>query len=209
MGAVIQEPPTDDERSAGGTASYKASLPGGVMAPARGDTGADSTAVPWTLLRKMKCTKTPVEVKKLPEPCILKPALNLPKHLPFTASARAKLDILLELPCGPLLLRNTPCLVVDQEMEEILLGRPLLRSLGLDLDSLLTKLVRDGGEVDVSEKLSELAKVGHPLQQHRFIAPHSSPIFPRTPTSTYFRLIAFNLFNFNHEKLPDAANNHQ
>jgi hypothetical protein len=38
------------------------------------------------------------------------------------------------LNCGPLRLRSTEFLVVDDEMDEALLGRPLLKTLGFDLD---------------------------------------------------------------------------
>jgi hypothetical protein len=38
------------------------------------------------------------------------------------------------LNCGPLRLRSTEYLVVDDEMDEVLLGRPLQKTLGFDLD---------------------------------------------------------------------------
>jgi hypothetical protein len=37
------------------------------------------------------------------------------------------------LHCGPLRLRSTEFLVVDDEMDEILLGRPLLKTLAFDM----------------------------------------------------------------------------
>ena len=68
--------------------------------------------------------------------------MQLPEHVSFTASARAKLSITLSLPCEPLRLRPVEFLVVDQDMEETILGRSLLRCLGFDHGDDLEK-VRD------------------------------------------------------------------
>jgi hypothetical protein len=44
-------------------------------------------------------------------------------------------DLTLQLNCGPLILRQTEFLVLDQGMSEILIGRPLLKAIGFDLQT--------------------------------------------------------------------------
>jgi hypothetical protein len=47
-------------------------------------------------------------------------------------SQQAQLNVELSLPAGPLCLLNCKWLIVEQEMDEVLLGRPLLEDLGFD-----------------------------------------------------------------------------
>lgn len=65
------------------------------------------------------------------------------------------MDVRIALPCGFLSLRNVDFWVVDQEMEEILLGRPLLKCVGMDLDKTLTDLYHNRSEVDVANAITE------------------------------------------------------
>jgi hypothetical protein len=44
-------------------------------------------------------------------------------------------DLTQQLNCGPLILRQTELLVLDQGMSEILIGRPLLKAIGFDLEA--------------------------------------------------------------------------
>jgi len=64
------------------------------------------------------------------------------------------MDVTISLPCGNLILRNTEFWVVDQKMGEIILGRPLLRCIGFDLDEVLTKVQTEEGEVDISQRMA-------------------------------------------------------
>ena len=68
----------------------------------------------------------------------------------FTASATVKLCITITLLCGPHRLRNVEILFIDQPMDEILLGRPLLRCLGFDLDTQLEGIRTNMGNADIS-----------------------------------------------------------
>lgn len=54
------------------------------------------------------------------------------------------MDIRLRLPCGLLSLRNSNLWVIDQPMDYILLGRLLLKAIGLDVDKMLMKLCIKG-----------------------------------------------------------------
>ena len=98
-----------------------------------GDYGSDFSAMPRRLLKDLRNAGAIVREQKLNEPLKLSPAIKLPDGVPFTASASVKIDVRISLPCGPLRLRNVQFMVTDQDMEEILLGRPLLKCLGFDI----------------------------------------------------------------------------
>ena len=63
-------------------------------------------------------------------------------ELTVTATRKAKITTTLLLPEGPLRLRNVQYLVFDEEMSEVLMSRPLLNSLGFNLEQNLAR-VRD------------------------------------------------------------------
>jgi hypothetical protein len=48
---------------------------------------------------------------------------------------QAKLTMELQLPAGPLRLQNVKWLVAKNDMDEVLLGRPLLNALGIDAEA--------------------------------------------------------------------------
>lgn len=78
----------------------------------------------------------------------------LPPSVKLSASANVILDLQIVLHCGKLWLRNTEFCVIDQEMTEILLGRPLFKCIGFDLDVFLELLVSSTNKIDVSESHS-------------------------------------------------------
>ena len=164
-------------------ASYKVTFPGAVVFPAMGDCGSDQTAIPMDLYQRIKASGAKVQYVKFDRPLQLEPAFELPKEVVFTASGYTTLDIRLDLPCGQLSIRNVRCWVVDQNKQEALLGRPLLKALGLDLDSVLEKLCRENREVDASATAlqgddptsSKLAAVYSGI---RYDSVHEDPIKP-------------------------------
>ena len=107
-----------------------------------GDIGADESAIPRRILNKLSHEGMQASVEQLPQPIRLSAPVKLPEHVSFTASAVFKLPITLFLPCGPFRLRRVEFLVVHQDMDNILLGRPLPRCLGFNLGDHLEK-VRD------------------------------------------------------------------
>ena len=94
-------------------------------------------------------------LKHLNAPLHLDAAIKLPGNVAFTASAIVKLCITISLPCGPLRLRNVEFLAIDQPMDEILLGRLLLRCLGFDLDTHLEGIRTKMDNADLSSLTSE------------------------------------------------------
>ena len=106
-----------------------------IEAIALGDIGADNRAIPRSVIKSLRQAGVRIPAKKhLNAPLHLDAAIKLAGNVAFTASAIVKLRITISLPCGPLRLRNVELLVIDQPMDEILLGRPLLRCIGFNLD---------------------------------------------------------------------------
>lgn len=73
----------------------------------------------------------------------------------FTVRYIVRMDIRVSLLCGLISLRNADLWVIDHPMVEILLGRPLLKAIGLDLDKLITELCIKGDEEDLANRHAE------------------------------------------------------
>jgi hypothetical protein len=78
-----------------------------------------------------------VSLRTLPKPIAIDLAVQTPGQS-FVVRQQAQLTVELQLPSGPLRLRNVKWLVADKSMDEVLLGRPLLKELGLDAPSHLS-----------------------------------------------------------------------
>jgi hypothetical protein len=78
----------------------------------------------------------------------------------ITADSTVRMIIVISLPCGPLRLRRVEFLVVDQEMDEVLLGRTLLAALGFDLTSHLEKVFDQVDDVDISSDVKASGSSG-------------------------------------------------
>lgn len=137
---------------------------------ALGDIGADESAILRCILNTLGREGIKANIEQLSEPIHLSAALKLLDTVQFTASARVKLSIIISLPCGPLRPRLVEFLVVDQDMDELLLRRPLLRCLGFDLGNHLEKIRTeiDNAEND-SLMLSSLGVIKPRLQAYRSI----------------------------------------
>jgi hypothetical protein len=134
---------------------YKVRLAEGVEVVALGDYGADYSALPKDILQRLTKAGYNVVIYRLPKPikltaCIKSTAAG---DIEITADSMVRVNIVISLPCGPLRLRRVEFLVVDQEMDEVLLGRPLLAALGFDLTSHLEKVFEQVNDMDISSDM--------------------------------------------------------
>lgn len=127
--------------------AYKVTLPGKLTCTGLSDLGEDNSAMPKSLLQSIKNTSVKVNYQNFTEPFHLKASIDLPDGVPFTASEKFRMDIRIALPCGPLSIRKVDSWVVEQGMNKIIFGKPLLKPIGLDLDSLLSGLAEEGKEI--------------------------------------------------------------
>jgi Aspartyl protease len=64
---------------------------------------------------------------------------------------KAKLPLLLKLRAGPLRLRNLIVLVMDGDFDEVLLGRPLLQEIGIDISARLNSRLEELQDADLED----------------------------------------------------------
>ena len=106
-----------------------------------GDYGADRAAVCEKHLQALASRNIFVPVLPLSTPVVLDLAVSSETDAYKVAAKRkARLSLTLQLPEGPMRLRNVEFLVLDQDMPDVLLSRPLLHSLGFNLDSHLARV---------------------------------------------------------------------
>jgi hypothetical protein len=95
------------------------------------DIGADDNVLPSALLKSLEDSGMFVPIRTLPQFRAVELAVKDPK-VEVQVTKQAQLTVELLFPAGPLRLRNVCWLVAENDMDEILLGRPLLKELGLD-----------------------------------------------------------------------------
>jgi hypothetical protein len=98
---------------------------------------------------------------------------------------QAQLTVELKLPAGPLRLRNVPWLVAELAMEEVLLGRPLLKELGLDAPADLAAVRDEFHNMDCSHVSTTMSggKLSRLLVKHDTTSRYPSCI--RSPRCRY------------------------
>jgi hypothetical protein len=155
------------EHSQGSTADptkgrYKVRLAECVEVVALGDYGADYSAISKDLLQQLTTTGYNVGMYQLPKPIKLAAYVKSTRagDIEITADRMVRMNIVISLPCGPLRLRRVEFLVVDQEMDEVLLGRPLLATLGFDLTSHLEKVFDQVDDMDISSDVGASGSSG-------------------------------------------------
>lgn len=100
---------------------------------AKGDSGADWSCIPRSVLKGLTQNGVRPQETELVIPIDLEQATKSKAHT--KARCMVKADVTFHLNCAPLRLRNTEWLVVEDDMSKILLGNPLLKALGFDLDA--------------------------------------------------------------------------
>ncbi|KAL3673108.1 hypothetical protein V7S43_002403 [Phytophthora oleae] len=110
---------------------------GPIRSKALPDTGVDCTILPSSVLRTLEEAVSPdVNVIRLSRPVTVILADGSTK----TCSEEVKLDLQLTTAAGVVHVRQVPCLVLDSEDDELLLGRDTLSSLGIDVNDMLAQL---------------------------------------------------------------------
>jgi predicted aspartyl protease len=97
------------------------------------DTGSDYSTIPRTAADAMIKAGAYVKEKVYDQPKEGQVAFSI-IGAPVVANAEVIVDIKIQLPCGPLCLRRVPFVIIEAEMDEALLGRPLLEILGFCID---------------------------------------------------------------------------
>jgi hypothetical protein len=114
------------------------------------DLGSDDNVLPQSLLTSLESAGMFVPVQSLRQPVKLDLAVQGP-GISTLASRQAQLSIEIQLPTGPLRLINVRWLVCEHEMDEFLLGRPVLHALGIDAEAHLVAARDSLQDLDCSE----------------------------------------------------------
>jgi hypothetical protein len=113
------------------------------------DSGADDNVIPRSLVRKLEDSGIFVPVRSLKTPVKIALALQSP-ILSCEVRQQAQLTVDLHLVAGPLRLRRCNWLIVEQGMDEVLIGRPLLEALGLNACEHLSTVRDEYQDMDCS-----------------------------------------------------------
>ena len=103
------------------------------------DNGSDETLIPRSVIVKLLDAGANVELEELDQPIVLTLADKVTK---VPVREKVCLDLTLTTSCGEVDTQSVICCVWDVPGEEIILGRQLLRSLGIDPQEALEKLVQ-------------------------------------------------------------------
>jgi Ni,Fe-hydrogenase III large subunit len=103
-----------------------------------------------SLLKKLDAAGLFVARTTLENPITVSLAVKVPGAA-ATVKEQAQLTVELHLSAGPLRLRNVQWLITEKVMDEVLLGRPLLRALGLDAPTHLDVVRHNYQDLDSSK----------------------------------------------------------
>ena len=119
-----------------------------------GDYGADHSALSVTHLRALHDAGIFVRSLPLKEPVFVGLALdtqNSNEQSSFKVEQKARVSTTIETLAGPLRFRNVEFLVFEEPMPEVLLSRPVLLSIGFDLEKHLATVHDKYHDADFSD----------------------------------------------------------
>jgi hypothetical protein len=119
--------------------------------PAMPDYGADDNVISQQTIRRLFTLGTFVPTQKLDQPIIVQLTA---KDMTSIAAEKVQLTLTLQLEAGPLRMRKVQFLVLGADFDEVLLGRPILNTLGIDVAEHLNTVRTEFHEHDFSDVTS-------------------------------------------------------
>ena len=145
------EPPAYIESSNESDGRFAATLADKVSVVVNGDYGADHAALGNNHLLELAKANLFVPIIPLEKPITMDLAADgQTEPLKLTADRKARITTTLTTAEGPLRMRNIEYLVFKEQMPEVLLSRPLLMSMGFNLDEHLARVRRQYHNTDFS-----------------------------------------------------------
>lgn len=124
--------------------SIQVSLLGKFVVTVSGDHGADNAAISDKIIEKLAANNIYVPILQFETPITMKLAIKGDNDaLTVKAGRKARTTTTLFTSEGPSTLRIVEYLVFNEEMDEVLLSRPVLQSLGFSLDQHLTRVTEE------------------------------------------------------------------
>lgn len=112
------------------------------------DYGAEDKVVSQQNIRRLSESGTFVPTQRLNQPITLQLTA---KSKTAIAAERVQLTLTLQLEAGPLRMRNVQFLVLEEDFDEVLLGRPIMNMLGIDVTEHLNTVRVEFNDMDFSE----------------------------------------------------------
>ena len=131
-----------------------------------GDSGFDFNAISSSTFEKVKEAKSSIKTETFEKPIELHGTFKTDK-VKFTASGKAKLTFTLYLPGTnvPVRVHGVYFIIVDDTMDEILLGRPFLEAIDFDLNDHLQRVHKLTHEKNIGDINTENIKLAAPQYQ--------------------------------------------
>jgi hypothetical protein len=111
------------------------------------DSGADDNVMPRSLVERIEESGLFIPIRTLKTPVRVDMAFQEP-GITAKVHHQAQLTVELHLAAGLLRLRNCKWLIVEHDMDEVLLGRPLIQALGLDAAEHLSAVRDEYNNID-------------------------------------------------------------
>ncbi|KAG3001276.1 hypothetical protein PC121_g9611 [Phytophthora cactorum] len=112
------------------------------------DTGADQSVISSSMANSLRAVQPGLEVISLPSPV----SVTLADGRAQACAMEVTLDLELVTIAAPVSLRSVPCLVLDGDGDEFLLGKDALKRLGIDVDQALAQLADSTLLVDENDE---------------------------------------------------------
>lgn len=145
-----------------GDARYKVTINDSVSEIELGDSGSHVSTIPRRVLDAKPEAGTTRQRTHFEQTKQLQSAVKSSKKVPSTASMQVRVNFLLVSRAGGLLhLRNFDFWVINEDLDEIILGRPLLYFIRFDLDLHLTKVREEIDNLDVAGRLAASVNVDY------------------------------------------------
>lgn len=170
---------------------YRVKIDDAVDAVALGDSGSDFSAITTKILKQMILANPKLKPETLAKPMELQTAINgsAKNQIRFTASQSVSTSITLLMPDSelPVRVRGVDFIVVDQDMDEVLLGRPFLKAIGFNLRTHLEEVgqsIHNRHVDELTQERGRIMKAAYSGMSYRCL--DDDPIAPTKSISTGF-----------------------
>ena len=139
--------------------SFSITLEKELTIPVALDNGADVTVMSEGHLQQLTVTSAFITIKQLPEILIFNTASEASVH----AAKECRLSMQLNTPTGKIAIKNAQVYIIQEDIPEMLFGKPLLNLLGIDVSHLVDDIAKNhpGKEFDGRIATKNFFKTNH------------------------------------------------
>jgi len=124
--------------------SFSITLEKELTIPVALDNGADVTVMSEKHLHQLEETNAFISIKRLPEILIFNTASEIPVH----AAKECRLNMQLNTSNGKITIKNPQVYIIQEDIPEMLFGKPLLNLLGIDISHMVNDIAKDNPDME-------------------------------------------------------------